>query len=866
MSAPTPPAISNDAASIPAASPLRWRVNPFGEPLLEAVNGVTFDKLGVTATLEEAFRGQLRSEDTLYIVAGSDSGHLIRHVLRQAAPAGTRYLFVEPAQVHDALRAAGLLHDLPPHVRCATADDWMEVAADLRLADYLYIDQVQVVFSLAAQSAETPDYTELGWTLREAVASLRWQTVASKGHETFIACQLANAVDNVQPADVWRNRLEGRTGVLLAGGPSLDAALDWVRQHRDRLLVLAVSRISRRLLQVGLEPDFVVSVDPTDMSYEISRDMLRFGPAVVFVHQYHVNPRLLAQWPHASYYLGPLLPWPSPLNPPEPLHGMGPTVTNTALQFAAELGLRRVILAGVDLCFTPEGFTHAEGSNERRAGPRFDLTNLEVETNDGRRASTTADFAAAIDTLGLQARRLRDRGMQIINPSPGAARVAAVDHVPWSEIRIDDTAFGATWAPPAPHAFTNGHRLRHAQRVARELQRRLDELERLQDRLRHARKVVGKLFAADGTIHNRNLRLRLERLEAELDAEHPDLVRLIKQCSQHALLRSMKAVRDVETLNASEVQEALHGYYDALIDGANRLRGWIEQAMVKVRRRRHEYDGSWTLNQLGVEWIKHGEPGRILGWLNRNGPVPDDASAPLRSTIERLQQALQQDLDATDGPHLRRARAHADLRAARVRLEQLFAQRNVDGLRNTLAGLQRVPDTDAAAASIALARGLLAELEGRPDEALGHYEQVLQAPDRTLWKPALVRIATWALEHGEAATAEQALQCLAELQPGYRMQYGDCLAATGQIERAIDVYERHLTEHPSDMDAMVRLARLMIHAGAHEAARLMADHLARLPGGEALAASIHRWVHASACPPGAEALPNAVARPAASAD
>lgn len=850
MSAQTLSAISNDSASSSQAAPLQWRVNRFGEQTLEAVNGVTFDKLGVMPTLEEAFRGELRSEDTLYIVAGSDSGHLIRHVLREAAPAGTRYLFVEPPQVHAALRAAGLLDALPPHVRCATTDDWMEAASDLRLADYLFIDRVEVVFSLAARSAEAPDHTQLGWTLREAVASLHWRTVGLRGNETFIACQLANAVDNVQPAGIWRGRLKGRTGVLLAGGPSLDTALDWVRQHRERLVVLAVSRISRRLLQVGLEPDFVFSVDPTEMSYEISRDMLRFGPAVVFVHQYHVNPRLLAQWPHSSYYLGSLLPWTSPLNPPESLHGVGPTVTNTALQFAGELGLNRVILAGVDLCFTPEGYTHAEGSNERKAGPRFDLTNLEVETNDGRRASTTADFAAAIDTLAQQARQLRDRGIRLINPSPGAARVEAVDYVPWVELGLDDAERGETIPPPDPQTFTNGQRLRHTERVARDMQRRIDELGQLEDRLRHARKVTGKLFAEDGTIRNRNLRLRLERFEAELDAEHPDLSRLIKQCSLHALLRGMKAVRDVETLDAREAQDALWGYYDAYLDGARRLRGWIEHAMAKIRRRRHEYAGSWSLNQLGVEWAKHGEPGRIQGWLARNGPLPADAPMPLRSVIGSLQGALQRDLDATDGAHLRRARSHGDLRAARVRLEQLFVQHNADGVRNTLAGLNRVQDAEAAAPYIALAQGLLAELEGCPDEALGHYDRVLQAPDRTLWKLALVRIANWALEHREAATAEQALQCLADLQPGYRMQYGDFLAATGHIDRAIDVYERHLTEHPSDKDAMVRLARLMVNAGAHEAARMMADHLTRLPGGEALAASIHHWVDASLCPPG----------------
>ena len=50
------------------------------------------------------------------------------------------------------------------------------------------------------------------------------------------------------------------------------------------------------------------------------------------------------------------------------------------------------------------------GSNEHRAGPRFDLTALQVTTNGGWEANTTPDFASAISSLGIQARQLRVEG------------------------------------------------------------------------------------------------------------------------------------------------------------------------------------------------------------------------------------------------------------------------------------------------------------------------------------------------------------------------------------------------------------------------------------------------------------------------
>ncbi|MGQ9724979.1 MAG: hypothetical protein ACUVVU_06450, partial [Tepidimonas sp.] len=193
----------------PAAAPL-WRVNRFGERVLEAVNGEAFDKLGARLTLEEAFRGRLDAQDTLYVIVGSDSGHLVEYVRRQSPPRGTRYLFVDPPGVHAALHAAGLLDDLPSHIRCAPAHTWTEAAQALHLTDYLYIDAVEVVFSLAAQSSTASEYVELAWGLNETVASLRWQAFVARGSEAFIASQIVNAADNVHSAARWRGALAGR--------------------------------------------------------------------------------------------------------------------------------------------------------------------------------------------------------------------------------------------------------------------------------------------------------------------------------------------------------------------------------------------------------------------------------------------------------------------------------------------------------------------------------------------------------------------------------------------------------------------------------------------------------------------------------
>lgn len=821
---------------------LYWRITPLGEQVLEPVNGQAFDRLGARATLEETFRDHFSEEDKLYIVAGSDSGHLIEHIRRTSTPKGSRFLFVDTPAVHAALKDKGVFEKLPMHIRCATADNWKDEADDFHLKDYLYIDGVEVVFSLAARSSDSQDYVQLAWGIRETMAATRWEALAGLGSESFILRQIENAADNFLSATAWRGALKGHTGILLAGGPSLDSALDWVKQHREKLVVLAVSRISKRLLDVGIEPDFVVSVDPQDESYEISRDMLRFSKAVTFINQYHVPPRLLGQWPHRSFYLGSVLPWQSKLNPAEPLTGAGPTVTNTTLDFACALGLSQIVLAGVDLCFTPEGHTHALGSFERKVGPRFALTQLEVETNDGQYANTTSDYAAAIKVIEFQAQRLNSEGIEIINPSPSAARIPGVKHVAFETLNL--------CTPPMSGPLQIGenedtiiNRLRHARAVAREMQQKLEEIKSLNKELQHARKIVEKIFDKDGVIHNRNLRKRLDKLEISIKSDFPDISRLIQQCSTHAFLRVMKSTQNVDDLDAKEIQTALATYYDTYIQGADRLRQMIGRGLDRARWRVREYEGTTALPELAERWLVDQEAGRFMFWLNSHKNSASGYDEETNKALARLQTAWEEDLSMAGGRHLERLKPLADLTAAHARIEQLFAQHNASGIRKVIAGLHEAPDALAAAPYLELAEGLAADLDQRSDEALGHYDAVLQSDQRQLWSTALLRIAGWALRNGHTDHARQALECLESLSPRYRPQYADVLAATGDLQGAIDVYERHLDEHPDDAYGMARLTRLLINAGAREAAELMLEHIESRPGAGELVAPLRQLLN-----------------------
>jgi len=800
--------------------------NAFGDRYLYSVNRHDFDRFGAIHTLDDAFRKVLDKEDTLYIIAGTDSGLLYKYVLDMQRPKGSRYLFVELDEILKILADDGRFSDDHEAIKCLPFENWLEGSTAFRIEDYLYLDAVQVVPSLAAQSQHHLRYTTMLWQLREEVSKLRWQTAVKLGGEIFGICQLQNAPENIQPAHIIKNLFSGHTAVLLAGGPSLDDLLPWVAQHRENLAVLAVSRIAARLKQVGITPDFIFSVDPTELSYDISKPMLDLDERTTLIHQYHIAPRLLAQWPHRSLYLGNLLPWKSRLNPNSPLNPPGPTVTNTALHVAYELGFRNIILGGVDLCFTPEGYTHAQGSNERAVGPRFDLTNLEVRTNAGTMATTTPDFATAIQTLGAQARHLTASGCTLFNPAPGAAHIEHVRHVPIDDLPIPHQPLDvpSILERALPHIHSSD-RLQHYAALEREFSGILHQLSKMQDLIQKALTINESMFGEHGLIEDWSQKLKLDKIEKQLNRTYRHLSALVKNYGQREMLRAMRPFADYEQLDANETQSIGRDYYTAYLGGTKRLRALVEQALRDVRFHASEEDPKTDLRDLAAGWRQRKQPGRVRVWRKRHPGRAGELGPEEQSLLEALESEFRQDLLATETAHMQRARQHADLGAARIRARQLFVQGKRDELEALLTALKKHHANEKGTPYILLLEGYVHELKGEMNLALERYAEATRHGDRNLNEDALLRITDWSLTHGQVEHGLQALQCLAALSDSYLLQYAEMLRLAGDPLKALEVYQEHIARFPEDLQAKLRLTQHLIDHQAFEGAGIIIEQM-----------------------------------------
>ena len=793
-------------------------VNRFGERFLFNLNRHSFDQVSAEALFDARFGKSLFRENSLSVIIGSDSGLLPRYVQTKSIPNGARYIFIEPEPVLLALREYHLLDELDDRILCICLQDWAEAISRFKINDYLYINSVYSFNAICAEDDFIDEYAELGWGVVEVLSRLHWENNTSIGQEAFIDRQLKNVAENRLPAKLLQNAFHGQTVIILAGGPSLDDALPWVKKHRRCFVVFAVSRVSRQLLAAGIEPDFVFSVDPQDISFDISKEMFNFGPNTVFIASYHVVPTLANQWQGLMLYLGQRLPWESELNEAN-IGGAGPTVTNTALSTAHAFGFKQVLLAGVDLCFTRDGFTHAKGSNEHQAGPKLNLSMLQVETNGGYLAPTGSDYAQAIKSLEWQARVMNASGARVINTSLGAAKIDQVEYLPWEEIPLNDLSV-ETWSIVASKVrdFDLGHYLRQLQI---ELQQASYKIQAISDLAEKARRINDTMYNSSGILENYRDKKQLDRIERKFKHQYRRFSKLVKRFGIRQFLQAIKPFAD-EDWTAEEAKALGNIYYDAYKEGASKLQKLIEDAMMRVAVRQQEIESSPDFDRLFEQWRKDRSFGRGRLWRrqHQDAVVPEQSA----SAFDEFERLFAEVIAQQDTRHLALIKAQGDLAIVRSRSGVLFKHKKNDSLRDLLSSLDKHAQQEAVLPYRLLINGYLDELEQRPESAMEAYRQILDAGGMLL-EEALIRIAAIGIEGNDVANVNLALECLSQLNPVFLPFYAEIQRLKGDMMGAVDSYNAYVSQFPNDFTVQMKLAMLYIEGGVYDAAELMLDYI-----------------------------------------
>ncbi|MCL1812168.1 MAG: DUF115 domain-containing protein [Treponema sp.] len=150
---------------------------------------------------------------------------------------------------------------------------------------------------------------------------------------------------------------------LAAAGPSLNNIEKYLEEIHHRCITVSVDTSLRFLLKNGIEPDFIVSIDP---QYWNALHLYRLkAPNTALIAESAVYPSVLRNSAFTRIFfcqsLFPLGRFIEDRTDPKGILGAGGSVATTAWDFARFLGPSNIWIAGLDLAF-PDYHTHYKGA------------------------------------------------------------------------------------------------------------------------------------------------------------------------------------------------------------------------------------------------------------------------------------------------------------------------------------------------------------------------------------------------------------------------------------------------------------------------------------------------------------------------
>ncbi|NGZ07534.1 MAG: DUF115 domain-containing protein [Magnetococcales bacterium] len=791
-------------------------MNRFEECYLPGVNQEAFSRVGSENVFQQQYGPLFLKEDSLFLVLGCDSGLLLQWILKRQRPEGSRFLFIELPDVLERLRQEGLLPDeLPDQCHITTLDQWLAVAETCAIRDYFYLDQVYLVKSLAVIDGVHGGYAQLVHQLERDLGQYRLMIENEIGNRLFTVRGLENVAENRFQAKNLTGIFAGKTAVLLAGGPSLSESFPWIRRHREQLVVLAVSRVADQLREAGVVADLFFAIDPKDVIFHQSKGILSSWQESVLVNMYHLNSALLSQWQGRSAYMGQLLPWESPLNLPN-VNYPGITVSHQALGMAVDMGFACVVLSGFDLCFSREGFTHAQGSVEQQIGPYITRSDLLVETNGGWMAETRHDFLNAIPSLALLAKYAAEKQCRVVNPSQASARVDGVEYCSWDEIvptPLEQSA-RARLLQVLP-VETTQERLAHYRAVDQELRALRALVVKVKELAVEGIACNDGLFGRRGKPPNYQFKKRMDEIEQTLDERYREVSRLVKKWGLAAMLKLSRPNKEREWSDA-EIERTGRMYYEIYRDNATSLIRQLEQVRLRVAARMEEEKPRPNFKTLIAQWQRDGQPGRGRLFLQRRGWRIEELPERVQRGFLDLEQAFAELVALDDNNYKQMLLAkQSSPREVRARAQALFVRRERERLYQFGVGLDKSSLAEKSEYAC-LIQGYLAELDGDPVCAKEHYRQLTH---ELLVSEGLHRQLVIALQLQELSEAVEMARRLTELSMAHVPVYADLLRLCGDRERSAAIFEEYLKLVRKDFVNLMKLGRIYQELGRIEQAR-----------------------------------------------
>lgn len=782
----------------------QWLENRFGERWLEPVNGRAFANQSSDVVFRPLFDPVWKKTAHLYVVAGSDSGLLAHYAARHYCDQHRRFVFVEPDTRFETLKAAGAFPDAPC-IEVLPQSEFSFEALDERFPEYITHNRYSPIRSLAVLDRLDFDYVQLWDELISQYKLFQFHQSSLLGNRRFINKQLLNVAFNEAPASKLEGILTGKSVLLLGGGPTLDDGIEWIRQHRDKVIIAAVGRIARRLEKEGIEPDFYASVDPNDVSYDNSKWLLN-SERPVLLHTPYTHSSLLGEFTGPQVFTDMRYPWESKENPSN-ITTFGPTVSNTLLSLLVTMGAKNIYMLGVDMCYGVQGETHEAGSLEAQHGRLTHAIDLQVETYSGRKAITNSIFYDGLKALNEFAGLVHAQtDHHIYQLGMESAKAENIPLCPFDEVIFNTPEACSDLRDTLSERLktTNSQRLDYLIRQQKALQDKRKCFREVLSLAREGRETAEKLFKNYELLDKQTR--KITKIQTKLKSDKYNWAQIfLYQYAVGNYARFLSPEHSDNPQEHDEIRTNLLNYFNALEKTAQDLLDILESSLERIDHEQKALKRE-KLAEVAQFWLTEQMEGRIRLWLKWHQLSLDDLTDEEKRWVNQLLKAFDHKLSDTVETKLAQKlkKESEQLNNHLIAAQNYFETRNTDALRELQQALGSM--TGERASSLhSLVSGYLSELTGQPREnALDHY---LKITDHQITVPALNRVVQLSFEANDLATAMEALGMLAQYNDRYLIMYADLLAAQGDVGGAIQLYDYYLSQHLDDHAVWLKAAK-----------------------------------------------------------
>ncbi|QCU90467.1 6-hydroxymethylpterin diphosphokinase MptE-like protein [Thiomicrorhabdus sediminis] len=780
---------------------LTWQESPFGEHYLKEVNKSAFQRQLSKQLFAKHFAKAFDNDETLYVIVGTDSGLLLKYVQQYYDELkNSRFVFIDFDNVLTEIKEQ---FDAKKYERINVFKESFDLALLGQLySSYLVTGKIELFRSIAVLDAKRDEpYAQLWHHYQESFQQFLVVEKNALDSRPFIDAMLLNASHNLEPLINHSDALQGGTALILGGGPSLDEALPWIKQVREKLVIFSAGRIARRLLAEGISPDFFVSVDPYDISFDNSKGMFHFVEDSILLNGNHISPKILAQWSGASSYMSTKYPWHEKDGKMEKnIAAPGPNVINTAVNAAVELGCSQIIFSGVDLCF-PLGKAYESSSDEAKVGGRFTFKGVStVKDNRGELAETQPAYANARQGLELQVKIYLQEypHLNFINTGLYSAAMENVEYVAPEKIeqKIDLVSKKQQVASLKQSLeMSLSERTQRVESSVKELQSQLKRFKSIVSLSKDGLKFVKTLYK-NGQQDDKSVKksMKAHSKISQIIGDDGDMLFRYDSVAFKENFRPM----DEQNMEQEDIESQLTSFFKGVNRSAEMFSKQLELAIHYAKLTEDELKNR-DFDALSERWQKYDAIGRVFNFVKWH----PEALQVHAEKIEALQQNFYDELSNTQTRLVESLEKKSrDLPSLISRIEQAKEQHNRQTLVELLEHLQSLQEDAAVKSLIFYVQGLLADIDGNAEEAIAVLKQ---AEDNIIKEKALLKCLSICMQARNHQCSLQTLEALCSVSLNYMIPYADFLKTIGQLPSAIQILEIYVQAQSQDFDAWAKL-------------------------------------------------------------